>query len=153
LGDLEIKELRNILILLVLILTGAVFMISGCGIKAPPVAPKQLSPSTVKDLKGIIEGPTYKLTWSVPDAGTKVASGMAGFIVYRSKVPLSDSHCPACPVLFERVEDIPMKGKSNIKMKYVDTLESGYRYTYKVITYNKKGSQSKDSNFVSIDYP
>ncbi len=141
------------MILPIFILTGVVLMISGCGIKAPPVAPAKVPPSAVKDLKGMAEGSSYKLTWSIPEASAKVRSGLAGFIVYRSKIPLSDSYCPDCPMLFERVGDIPMKGKSNIEMNYIDTLESGYRYTYKVITYNKKGAKSEDSNYISLDYP
>ena len=151
--DWGIEALRKILLVLVFVLTGVVFMLSGCGIKAPPVAPEKIPPPAVKDLKGVIEGHTYKLTWSIPEAGPKATSGLTGFIVYRSKVPLSDSHCPACPVLFERVEAIPMKGKPNVKMKYIDTLQSGYRYTYKVITYNKKGAQSEDSSYTLIVYP
>ena len=145
--------MRESLILTVFILTGVVFMISGCGIKAPPVAPGKVPPPAVQDLKGTVEGSTYKLTWSIPEASAKVRSGLAGFIVYRSKIPLSDSYCPDCPMLFERVKDISMKGQSNIEMNYVETLESGYRYTYKVITYNKKGTKSEDSNYTALDYP
>jgi hypothetical protein len=96
------------------------------------------------------------LTWSIPREKEKVISDPSGFIVHRSKMPLSESDCKNCPVLFKRVADIPIEVKASERlekgsMTYTETLEKGYRYIYKVIGYTK-GVTSSDSNYVDFIY-
>lgn len=129
----------------------------GCGRKAPPVPPSRTQPPAVNDLSANIDGDTLKLTWSIPKEKGKIASGLSGFIVYRSKMPHSESDCKNCPVLFEHVSDIPIevKGSGSLKkdpMTYHETLEKGYKYIYKIIGYHTKGVTGSDSNHVDFIY-
>lgn len=129
---------------------------SSCGKKAPPVPPRQKKPPAVNDLTASINGDTLTLTWAIPKEKGKIISGLSGFIVYRSKMLLSESDCKNCPVLFKRVADIPIEEKGSGYMKkgnimYPETLEMGYRYIYKVIVY-RKGITSSDSNYVDLIY-
>ncbi len=127
----------------------AFFSISGCGVKKPPIPPRQVSPMAVTDLNKIIEQERLKLTWTIPK-GKKPE--LLGFILYRSRVELTDADCKDCPVLFKRIGDILIKSQENGMMKYEETLEKGYKYIYKVITYATDGTVSTDSNFVEFTY-
>ena len=150
------KNFNTHLILQLSILSVFVLFVSGCGKKAPPVPPRQKKPPAVNDLSASIDGDTLKLTWAIPKEKGKIISDLSGFIVYRSKMLLSDSDCKNCPVLFKRVADIPYEVSASGYMKksnitYTATLEKGYRYIYKVIVY-RKGVTSRDSNYVDLIY-
>ncbi len=124
--------------------------ILGCGLKAMPSVPRQVSPKPVADLRAQLTGNQVELTWSY----SKALSGsepVTRFGVYRASEAVSES-CDHCPLLFQRVADIPfVDGKDGAAvMTYRDTLENGYRYRYKVICYSK-GLSSKDSNVVVVE--
>jgi hypothetical protein len=124
--------------------------ILGCGKKAMPSAPRQVPLQPVADLRVQLTGNQVELTWSY----SKALSGsepITGFGVYRASESVSES-CDHCPFLFQRVADIPfLEGRDGASvMTYRDTLESGYRYRYKVICYSK-GLSSKDSNVVVVE--
>ena len=150
------KNFDTHLILPFSILIIFVLLVLGCGKKAPPVPPHQAKPPTVDDLRASIDEGTLKLTWTIPREKGTIMSSLSGFIVYRSKMLLSDSDCKNCPVLFKRVADIPHEVSASGYMKkgnstYTATLEKGYRYIYKVIVY-RKGVTSSDSNYVDLIY-
>jgi len=150
------KNFDTHLILPFSILIIFVLLVLGCGKKAPPVPPRQAKPPTVNDLRASIDGGILKLTWTIPKEKGRIISDLSGFIVYRSKMLLSDSDCRNCPVLFKRVADIPYEVSASGYMKkgnstYTATLEKGYRYIYKVIVY-RKGVTSSDSNYVDLIY-
>lgn len=130
-----------------LIFTGAVILIIGCGKKGPPIAPRYEMPNPATDLKGEIQGDTLTLTWTVPER----SKGITGYIVYRSKTSTAEPECKTCPVLFERVMDIPILEKDsedmeNREMAHSETLEKGFRYIYKVNPYMEGGLIGRDSN-------
>ena len=138
----------------ILVLIGFAFIISGCGIKGPPIPPRHVVPPAVNDLIKSIDGNILRLTWTIPGEKEMFTSGDAGFIVYSSKTLLSEPYCKDCPVLFTRVADIPIETKDLEKkdegiIKYSETLEKGYRYIFKVNTY-LKGATSSDSNRVDF---
>ena len=69
--------------------------------------PRQAKPPTVNDLRASIDGGgTLKLTWIIPRKKGTMMPSLSGFIVYRSKMLHSSSHCKNSPVLFKRVPDI-----------------------------------------------
>lgn len=124
--------------------------ILGCGRKEMPSAPRQVSPQPVTDLRVQLVGNQVELIWTF----SKALSGsepIKGFGVFRASEPVSES-CSGCPFLFQRVADIPfLEGRDGASvMTYRDTLESGYRYRYKVICYST-GLSSKDSNVVMAE--
>ena len=143
---------RSLITIFSILLCTAVFPL-GCGRKAPPVPPGQAKPPVVDDLSSSIDEDMLELAWTIPDEKGKVASGLGGFVVYKSKTSLSESDCKGCPVLFKRIADIPIKEKDiNKKITYNETLEKGYRYIYKVTVYTKTGASGKDSNYIEFDH-
>jgi len=125
----------------------------GCGRKAPPIPPGQTRPPAVDDLSSSINGDMLDLAWTIPDEKGKIASDLGGFIVYKSKTSLSGSACKECPVLFKRIADIPIKEKDiNKKIIYMENLEKGYRYIYKVTVYTNTEASGKDSNYIEFDH-
>lgn len=141
---------RSLITILSILLCIVVF---GCGKKAPPVPPGQARPPVVDDLSSSIDGDMLELAWTIPDEEEKIASGLGGFIVYKSKTSLSDPVCKTCPVIFKRIADIPVEEKDiNKKITYRENLEKGYRYIYKVTVYTKTGASGKDSNYIELDY-
>jgi hypothetical protein len=60
--------------------------------------------------------------------------------------------CSGCPFLFHRIADVPfLEGQDGASViVYRDTIESGYRYRYKVICYST-GLAGKDSNVVVVE--
>ena len=150
------KGFSKDLILQFLVLITFALSLSGCGKKAPPIPPSQVQPPAVNDLSASIDKDTLKMTWTIPKEKGKVTPGLSGFIVYRSKRPLSESDCKNCPLLFKRVADIPIEVNASGRpkkgsMTYYETLEKGYRYTYRVIGHTK-GVTSSDSNYVDFIY-
>jgi len=146
------------LILKLSILAAFAFYLSGCGRKAPPVAPRPAPPPAVNDLSRQMQEDTLKLNWTIPKHKGKIHPDLEGFFVYRSQKPLSESECPDCPLKFKLVADIGEKAvKSSAKltkgrMTYSETLVKGYRYIYKVVAYNDSGLRFGDSNLVIFNY-
>jgi hypothetical protein len=142
------KILLHLLILLAVGLAGV-----SCGKKAPPRPPgREEAPAAVGHISKVIRGDTLSLTWD-PVAGKE--KDIAGFYVYRSKMRLTDSDCRSCPVLFERVAVIPKLGQGTgaatlRPYEYQETLESGYRYSYKVAPYSQSGLTGKESDPVEV---
>ena len=126
---------------------------TGCGRKAAPVPPGQVRPPVVDDLSSSIDEDMLELAWTIPDEKGKVASGLGGFIVYKSKTSLSKPVCKKCPVIFKRIADITIEEKDIYKkITYRENLEKGYRYIYKVTVYTKTGASGKDSNYIEFDH-
>jgi len=119
----------------------------GCGRKEMPSAPRQVAPQAGSDLRVQLAGNQAELTWSF--SKTHYGSEpIKGFGVFRASELVTEI-CSSCPILFQRVADIPFQeGQDGASvMTYRDTLEKGYRYRYKVICYSS-GLSSKDSNVV-----
>jgi len=146
------KIIKNVF-LVSLLLTSFVLIIIGCGKKGPPIASRYEIPSSATDLKGEIQGDTLTLTWTVPEK----SSGLTGYIVYRSKTSVSEPECKTCPVLYERVMDIPIleqdpEDMASKVMTHSEVLEMGYRYIYKVNPYMEGGLIGKDSNYYAFTF-
>ena len=129
----------------------------GCGIKAPPKPPQQLQQLAVNDLSKSLNEDRLTLTWTIPNVENQRQADLAGFMVYKSRKKLSDADCQTCPVFFERVADIPLnqvtsKDVEEKTIYYMDAVEEGYHYLYKVIVYSKNGVMGKDSNIVEFIY-
>ena len=134
----------------ILILLAAAVLTAACGKKAPPRPPsRETAPATVGNLGKAISGDVLSLTWG-PVAKT-AAENLAGFYVFRSKTRLTDSICPGCPILFERVAVVPFRaGAAPGPIEYREKLDSGYRYIYKVAAYTPGGVTGKDSDTIEF---
>jgi len=137
-----------------MVIAGALIM--GCGKKAPPFAPYFIELPAVTNLEyKIIEEKKLKLSWLIPMKNGQITPGLDGFRVYRSKLSLAD--CQKCPLRFELAEDIAIdmvlvsKSKKKPRMQYIENLEMGYNYVYKIETYGK-GAKGKDSKKISFNF-
>ena len=126
---------------------------AGCGVKAPPVPPKRLPPAAVIDLTGAMAGDVLQLAWGIPAVGDD-ASEASGFAVYRAKTPMEEAECRDCPVIFQRIIQISVtpSQRQNGRMTFSEPLEKGYRYHYKLRSYDAFGAAGDDSNTFSVDY-
>lgn len=130
------------------------FLGTGCGKKAPPVPPGSKAMPAVSALHQSIHGNVLSLTWYFNSGRGEEP---AGFYVYRSKVRQDDSHCPGCPVIFQRAAVVPYRetrkdAKAIQPFEYLETLDKGYRYIYKVAVFSKDGLAGKDSNVIEFKY-
>mgnify|MGYP001818227980 CR=1 FL=1 len=136
--------------LIILMLLAAVVGFYGCGKKAPPVAPQEKPIPAVDDLQGHREGHRAVLAWHLPAEWGQQAVEHGGFRVYRHRRSLHAEACPACPLVFEPVGTIPFAGTT--PLKFVETIEPGYRYIYKVVGLGPTAVESGSSNLVEIVY-
>ena len=137
---------------LIIVMSVSIFLLFwGCGIKGPPLPPRREKPPAVQDLSYRLDGNGVELSWSVPEKNNSRQPDLAGFTVYVSKIPLSESECENCPLKFKAIADVPIRKKAEQnQLKYSETLESGYRYVYMVRGYSKDGLISEDSNYINF---
>jgi hypothetical protein len=132
------------------------FMLSGCGKKALPEPPSGNRPPKVIDLAYSISENTIKLGWTIPKTSDKAKSPVAGFLIYRSKQSSVEADCPNCPIQFLEIGDILVRseisGKPEPSVTFVQALEPGYRYIYKVKAYDDDGVAGKDYNLIDFTY-
>jgi predicted small lipoprotein YifL len=143
--------------LAVLSILVTVSMIWGCGKKGPPVPPTGSRTPSVKDLAYEISQNTLKLSWTIPQPDETAQLPVTGFLIYRSQQPDLEAACPNCPILYKNIGDVPAKGPGSgqsgkIPITFTQTIESGYRYIYKVHGYSTDGIQSKTSNLVQFNF-
>ena len=133
-----------------------VSMIWGCGKKGPPVPPTGSIPPRVTDLGHSISDNTLELSWTTPQPDETARLPITGFLIYRSQQSLLEAACPNCPIVYRQVGDVPAmgggSGRSGQKpIIFTQTLETGYRYIYKVHGYSSDGIRSSASNLVEFD--
>jgi predicted small lipoprotein YifL len=126
----------------------------GCGIKGPPAPPQQRPAPPVVDLQHRLDGPVFSLSWRLADSGREHFAPAEACRVYRAKTSLNESGCPACPPVFEPVAVVPVDGAASSRsaMRYTETLDAGFAYTYKVTCSAKNGISGDASQRVSVSY-
>ncbi len=122
-----------------------------CGRKGPPRPPRRQDPPNVIDLQHSIKDSQVELSWTVPKKERRLQADLAGFKVYRSKIPLSEADCENCPLRFTMVRDSAVLNKKiGDQIKFSDPLDPGYSYTYIVKSYSGNGMIGADSNVVQF---
>jgi hypothetical protein len=140
-----------------LLLLAGLLVFVGCGIKAPPVPPPEKAPPAVSDLTHrIVEGQVV-LTWRVPEAAGRDRKRVAGFMVQRSKWSLQKEDCTRCPVIYTVVAEIDAadRGRQDgqwMAFTYLEALEQGFRYRYRITAFGRGRIQGTDSNIVAFEY-
>jgi hypothetical protein len=136
-------------LLLMLPLTG-VLVWGGCGVKAPPVAPKQPPLPSITDLKAAYGNGRVLLGWRHP--GGK--SPAVGYQVLKSQRSVSQPECPGCPMIFQRI------GTENLQrtlrtqphaLEFEAAAQAGYIYHFKVVPIESSGARGPDSNVVKLE--
>ncbi|MBW1892344.1 MAG: hypothetical protein JRI91_01430 [Deltaproteobacteria bacterium] len=134
------------------------FGIIGCGIKNPPLPPLKELPNAVTDLEKTVTGSIIILEWSIPPKKDRAV--IERFCVFRSKTGPktgTDEHCPGCPLKFKKIADINVgsdlwQGGEKEKVSYSEGLETGSRYSYKIVGYTWDNVASADSNLIEFDF-
>ena len=121
------------------------FLAGSCGFKSPPLVPDVKPPLALKDIRYKIFDNKVKIEWEMPDDNSLNKSGLSGFLIYRSKKE-SDLDCNNCPVIFSII------GKPVTKNYYIERLEPGYKYVFKVIVKTNNNMTSPGSNFIEFNY-
>lgn len=141
--------------LLFLLIALPVFtVIAACGKRGPLVAPEALVPAPIKDLRVEQKGNRFLVCWSAPgkEEWGGPLKGLAGFQVFRREVLPPDEDCETCPSAYgllrtvdpEYLQDVLRSG--SFFCFFDSDLKDGRTYQYKVVTMDKEGSVSKDSN-------
>ena len=142
--------------LAVLILVTPAVMMWGCGKKGPPQPPTGSRPPRVGDLGYGVSNNTVKLSWTVPEPDEKAQLPITGFLIFWFQQSLAERECPNCPIIFKLIGDVPVRslgsGQSAPLIMFTQTIEPGYRYTYKVNGYSEGGIRSRNSNFVEFTF-
>lgn len=136
-------------LLLILPVTG-VLVWGGCGVKAPPVAPKQPPLPSITDLKAAYSNGRVLLGWHHPGG----ESPAVGYHVLKSQRSLSQPECPGCPLIFQRVGTENLQRtlrKQRHALEFEAAAPPGYLYHFKVIPVQSSGAQGPDSNLVKIE--
>ncbi len=144
-----LKKLPFLLILLLFTL------LSGCGVKAPPIPPDVLVPKTISDLQGRIRKGALYLSWSVPQENMD-GSRPADLVAFRVLRRQETEGCVECPGEFRVRAELDLRAPRGFYIEK-DTLiwrdedlREGNTYIYKVIGINHWGYPSTPSNEVMI---
>jgi hypothetical protein len=128
------------------------FSYFGCGVKGPPVPPRQPPVPAVADLAYQMGDQTITLTWRLPERLSAKQAAQASFGLYRSRTALAGSDCDGCPQVFEKVVTVPYVHTETNRFFIDVPLEPGYRYVFKV-RLHAAGGAGPDSNPVRVDLP
>ncbi len=121
-------------------------LFDGCGRKMAPLPPDVEPPKALENVTHEILDNKVKLSWIKPENSNLNKSGLSGFLVYRSKKKVSESECKGCPVAFK------LASKALTGNYYVETLDPGYNYIFKVVVKTNNEMVSQDSNFIKFTY-
>lgn len=127
------------------------FSYFGCGIKGPPVPPRQPPVPVVAELAYQVADQTVTLTWRLPEPLSGKQAKHAKFGLYRSRTALAESACDGCPLVFEKVATVPYVHTDSNRFSTGAPLDPGYRYGFKV-RLETDGGAGPDSNLVKFDY-
>jgi len=130
------------------LLAALLAMIVGCGLKGPPVPPMLASLPVPTDLAYTLTNGELVLTWRLDPGNGAELEGVAGVNVYRSQNALDEAPCEACTPLFEKLRAV--EGRTTTALR--ETLTPGFRYRYKLRTFDAAGRESADSPVVTIAY-
>lgn len=149
------NRIQRLATLRVILLAGtfAVVMIvtAGCGKKDMPVAPNRQVPPPIVNLVGKIDDGRMILHWMLPALRDK-DTAVVDVQVYRSKIPLTVGDCENCPRRFEQIATISPPNGTEQSMHYIDPMETGFRYAYRVNLASENGAVSPPSNLITVTY-
>jgi hypothetical protein len=81
---------------------------------------------------------------------------VTGILIYRAKQSAVDAAGAHCPIYFLQIGDALVRGgvseNPEPSVVFTQTIETGYRYIYKVKAYDDDGVAGKDSNLIDFTY-
>jgi len=128
-------------------------MLCGCGRKLPPSPPAQSMPPVVTDLSFRLDENRVTLSWTVPPLQDQEQPSPAGFRIFRARQMSSEAGCSSCKLDFRQTGDVTSRGKTpGSPLDFSETLLPGYQYVYKVVAYDAKGFDGKDSKSIDVAF-
>lgn len=137
-----------------LFLIGIFFLLAACGKKGPLVPPEAFVPAPIADLKTEQRGNGFLVCWSPPgkEESGKSLKNLAGFRVFKREVLPPDEDCEECPTAYRLLRTIDLEYPQDVRRSgnrycFTDSdLVEGKTYQYKVVSLEKDGAASRDSN-------
>jgi hypothetical protein len=123
---------------------------SGCGVKGPPVPPRQPPLPAVTDLHCRVARQTAALTWRLAEPPPATWYRDWAFGIYRYRTRLDQPPCDGCPQVFDKVATVPYIDTDDLRFSTEVPLDPGYRYVFKVRLETKRRT-GPDSNTVQFN--
>jgi hypothetical protein len=128
-------------------------MLFGCGRKLPPSPPSQYMPPIVTDLSFRLDENRVTLSWTVPQPQDKDQPACAGFRIFEARQRPAEADCSSCKFEFRQTGDVTSRGKKpGSPLHFNETLLPGYKYVYKVVAYDAKGFDGKESKSIEVAF-
>jgi predicted small lipoprotein YifL len=144
--------------LLLTIFLMMVLPLSACGKRGALVPPESLVPAAVKDLRAEQKGNRFLVCWS--QSGKQEWGGplenMINFRVLKREVLPPDEDCEECPTAYRQVRIVDPEYLQDVRRLgslycfFDSDFVDGKIYQYKVISFDKEGTSSRDSNKVRL---
>jgi len=136
-------------------------LVSGCGVKKPPVPWETIVPRRIVDLKAITQEERLLLEWTSPKENTDKTplTDLAKFQILRSEGILIAGECRGCGEKPKMVFEMKVDGKEEMRGKkmsiFFEDHEARKVYVYQVVSINRRGHPGSPSNPVTVywDYP
>jgi predicted small lipoprotein YifL len=141
--------MRKVLFTLVIII-----LFAGCGKKGALISPDAQLPAPVNDLRAAQIGGSFQLSWSLPtqDERGRALKDLAGFRLFKREVLPPDEDCESCPNAYRLLKIVDLEYLQDVRLVggrlfFRDTdVITGTTCQYKVISFHKDGTSSRDSN-------
>ena len=135
---------------------GIALALTACGKKGPLIPPEALSPAPINDLRVTQTGERFSLCLTPPstDEVGRPLKDLAAFRVLKREVLPPGEDCEECPTAYLPFQTVDLEFPRNVQRFgklncLVDTdLVVGKTYKYKVFSFLKDGTMSRDSNKV-----
>ena len=140
--------MQRILMITVLVL------LAGCGRKGRLIPPEALRPAPVSDLQIAQRGESFQLSWSQPaeGEGKKPIKDLAGFHLFKREVLPPEEDCESCANAYKSLKIVDLDYLQQVRrvggrlfLSDAD-VETGKTYQYKLLSFQKDGTPSHDSN-------
>lgn len=140
--------MQRILMITVLVL------LAGCGRKGRLIPPEALRPAPVSDLQIAQKGESFQVYWSQPaeGEGKRPIKDLAGFHLFKREVLPPDEDCESCPNAYKSLKIVDLEYLQDVRRiggrLYISDadVETGKTYQYKLLSFQKNGTPSRDSN-------
>lgn len=144
----------NKVLVILLVICCLILLLAGCGKKGNLVPPEALVPAPVADLKVEQQGERFMVSWSRPgrEEGGGALKDLAGFRLYRRELLPPGEDCEECPNAYRLVASVDLEYPQGVLVRgerfffLDDEPAAGKGYRYKVVSYKRDGTLSRDSN-------
>ncbi|HEX2770269.1 MAG TPA: lipoprotein [Geobacteraceae bacterium] len=138
----------------ILMITVLALLLAGCGRKGKLFPPEALRPAPVNDLQIAQKGERFQVSWSQPahGEGGRPIKDLAGFHLFKREVLPPAEDCESCADAYKPLKIVDLAYLQDVRrvggrlfLSDAD-VETGKTYQYKLLSFQKDGTPSRDSN-------